>query len=340
MTRTLMTSVAVIMLSICAFVAVSRAQTASCVQRVSCAIYSFNGACSPPLPLGAHNCATSGPWAAICAIATYLCSPTPCPTCGTAVASGPIDLATGNTYITETDLRIPGLGGGFSLTRTWNSQTTGYGMFGLGWTSNVEEKIYVGGDYLVKSLHGDGSVWSFGFSSYGTDGNSVQYLLAGPRNGNATALQTSSAFTITLKSGEQKTFDPTTGLLLSTADRNGNKTIFTYNSSNQLTTITDPASRHLYFAYGQAGQFNVVTSVTSDFGVSLSYQYDNAGRLIQATAPDNTFVTFAYSPLNLITSVQDANGKVLESHTYDALGRGLTASRAGGVDAISVSYAY
>lgn len=324
---------------------VAEAQAQACQTQVVCSIYSlYYGACIPLLPLGAHNCTWNGPWSAICDLPTYLCIPTPCPTCAAGTASQPIDLATGNTYIEESDLRIPGLGGGLALSRTWNSQTPGYGMFGLGWSSNVEDRIYVGSDYLVKQLRGDGSIWSYGFSSYSPDGTAAGYLTAGPRNGGASAQLNSTSFTITLKSGEQKTFDPTSGDLLWTADRNGNRTVFSYDSSNRLVTVTDPASRHLYFTYTQisvgAMTVNVVTSITSDSGVSISYQYDTAARLVKVTAPDSTFLTFAYSPSSLITTVLDTNGKTLESHTYDALGRGLTASRAGGVDAVTVSYSY
>jgi YD repeat-containing protein len=218
-------------------------------------------------------------------------------------------------------------------------------MFGLGWSSNVEDRIYVGSDYLVKHLRGDGSIWSYGFSAYSSDGSGGSvYLTAGPRNGGASAQLDSTNFTITLKSGEQKTFDQTTGALLLAADRNGNKTLFSYDSSGRLVTVTDPASRHLYFTYTQVSlesmTVNVVTNVTSDFGVALSYQYDTTARLVKVTAPDNTFVTFTYSPANLITAVLDMNGKTLESHTYDPLGRGLSAARAGGVDAVTVSYSY
>ena len=333
-------AVVLLVVSIGLFAEVARAQVQSCKTYVSCAVSSLYYAwCAPTLPLGVYNCVGSGPWSVTCDVPTYLCSPEPCPTCGTARASGPIDLATGNTYIEQSDVRIPGLGGGLALTRRWNSQTLGYGMFGVGWTSNVEEKIYVGGDHLVKNLRGDGSIWSYGYSSGVSNGN-VQYLLAGPRNGDASAQLSNSAFTITLKSGEQKTFDPVTGHLLSSADRNGNTTLFSYNSSNQLATVTDPASRHLYFTYSQVNQFSVVTAVTSDFGISVSYQYDGLARLLKVTAADGTFVTFSYTPANLVTTVLDMNGKTLEAHTYDSLGRGLTASRAGGVNAVSVSYSY
>ena len=274
---------------------------------------------------------------------TYVCSPDPCPTCNNATAGGPIDLATGNTYIQESDIRLPGLGGGLSLTRTWNSLIQGYGMFGLGWTSSVEDRIYVGSDYLLKHRRGDGSIWSYGFSGYSQDGN-VQYLQAGPRNSGAGAKLDATNLVITLKTGEQKTFDRNTGALLSSSDRNGNATVYAYDSSGRLVTVTDPASRHLYFAYTQisVGQspIRVVSSVTSDFGVSLSYQYDTLARLVTVTSPDSTFVAFNYTPTNMISSVTDAHGKVLESHTYDSLGRGLTSAKAGGVEALTVTYSY
>lgn len=345
MSRSLGVRTILLLVAVGSFVRVARTQVNSCQTQVVCSVYSlYYGACIPPMPLGAHNCSWNGPWSWICDVPTYNCSPSPCPTCNTSGAGKPIDLSIGNTYIEETDVRLPGLGGGLGLSRRWNSQTPGYGIFGLGWTSNVEDRIYVGGDYLLKHLRGDGSIWSFGFSGYSQDGSAVQYLQAGPRNTGASASLDATNLTITLKGGDQKTFDRNTGALLSATDRNGNTTLFSYDSSNRLVTVTDPASRHLYFTYSQInlGQstVSVVTNVSSDFGVSLSYQYDTLARLTKVTAPDATFVNFNYSPTNFISSVTDTNGKTLESHTYDSLGRGLTSSKAGGVEAVTVTYSY
>ena len=319
------------------------AQALSCQAQVVCSAYSlYYAECVPALPPGANSCKWNGPWSELCYVPTYQCSPAPCPTCNGGAAGSPIDLASGNTYIEESDVRLPGLGGGITLARTWNSQNPGFGMFGQGWTSNVEERVYVGADNLIKQLRGDGSVWSFGFSSYGNDNSTANYLLAGPRNGSVTALVDPTKWTLTLKSGEQKTYDRNSGSLLSSSDRNGNTTAFSYDSSNRLVTVTDPASRHLYFAYTSfmVGGISVslVTSVTSDFGVSLSYQYDTSGRLVKVIKPDNTFITLEYGSANFITAVKDSDGKVLEAHTYDSQGRGLTSSRAGGVEAVTVSY--
>jgi YD repeat-containing protein len=56
------------------------------------------------------------------------------------------------------------------------------------------------------------------------------------------------------------------------------------------------------------------------------------------TEPDLTTITFTYNSQSQITTVTDSNGKVLESHTYDSSGRGLTSSRANGVEALTITY--
>jgi len=51
----------------------------------------------------------------------------------------------------------------------------------------------------------------------------------------------------------------------------------------------------------------------------------------------NNIALYAISAL-VISAVRDSNGKVIEAHTYDSQGKGLTSSRAGGVDAVTISY--
>jgi uncharacterized protein RhaS with RHS repeats len=95
----------------------------------------------------------------------------------------------------------------------------------------------------------------------------------------------------------------------------------------------------LYFSYPNSSSY-LVTSVTSDVGVSLSYAYDTQNRLILVTEPDNSTVSFVYNDPNpyLITAVLDSAGKILESHTYDSKSRGLTSSHANGVATVTLSY--
>jgi YD repeat-containing protein len=259
-----------------------------------------------------------------------------CPWC-----SKPVSLASGNTYIQQTDIRIPGLGGGLTLARRWNSQwpstQSAYqvGLFGPNWSSTYDQRVFVGSDNYIKWESADGS-----FSSFGISSDLTTWALAAPLNASATMTTPNTATPysqITLQNGEQRRFDSTSGMLTSIIDRNGNTTTLTYDSANRLATVTDPASRHLYFGYGSPSS-HLVTSVTSDVGISLSYAYDSQGRLTQVTNPDLTTVTYTYNSQSLITSVTDSNGKVLESHTYDGSGRGLTSSRAAGVEAVTITY--
>jgi YD repeat-containing protein len=275
-----------------------------------------------------------------------------CPTCPKpAEAGGPINLATGNTYIMETDISIPGLGGGLRLSRTWNSimpsvQRSYPFMFGTNWRSNFEQRlVFNASDGFLKYTQSDSSVSSYGVHTLASSGNNQNVFNAVvPANDTTTTITQMqntttgvSTWSMVSQNGEKRTFDPTSGVLLSITDRNGNVTQLSYDTSNRLTTVTDPAGRHLNFNYG-SGSTNLVSTVTTDFGMTLSYTYDTQGRLTQVTKPDNTTVSFAYDSNSNITTVTDSNGKVLESHTYDASGRGLTSSRANGVDAVTITY--
>jgi YD repeat-containing protein len=259
-----------------------------------------------------------------------------CLPCLAATAGQPINLATGNTYIHQTDVKVPGLSGGLSLVRAWNSKWPStqsafqVGLFGPNWRSTYEERIFVGSDDYIKYARGDGSFWSFGFSS-------GVYKLAAPQNTTATLATGSAYWTLTFQSGEQRRFDNNSGSLIAIIDRNGNTTQLTYDALNRLVTVTDPASRHLTFTYGSPSSY-LVTGVSSDVGLALTYSYDTQNRLSQVTNPDLTTLTFGYDSQSRIISVTDSNNKVLESHTYDSNGRGLTSSRALGVDAVTITY--
>lgn len=275
-----------------------------------------------------------------------------CASCSAPAGGKPICLATGNTYISENDLRVPGLGNGLTLTRTWNSllrpSLSNVGMFGPNWRSTYEERIYVDDDSTIAYARGDGSVWNFVMGASPTFTPVAPAHVYGTYTPVAPSNQTAALFYVNLptttwilifQNGEQRVFDGTSGNLLSIVDPNGNTTQLSYDASYRLVVVADPASRHLYFSYASATSY-LVTSVTSDVGISLSYSYDNQGRLSQYTKPDNTTVSFQYNDANpnLITAVLDSNGKILESHTYDNQGRGLTSSRAGGVEAVTVTY--
>ena len=332
----------------CALSSRASAQVGSgCISWASCGSYSlWNLTCDPPLPLGVFNCeGVPFEWEVICEIWGYQCAPTTAASetrssCQRGTACSPISLASGNTFIAEADVKIPGLGGGLTLVRNWNSQwpatQSAYqiGLFGPQWRSNFEERVFLGSDNYMKYARGDGSFWSFG---WGGAGSVAGWSVAAPANYTARLVQGPSYWTITFQNGEQRLFDNTSGNLVSIIDRNGNATQLTYDSVGRLSAVTDPASRQLNFSYA-SGSSLLVVGVTSSTGLSLSYAYDTQGRLTQVTNPDTSTYTFQYDSQSLIASVTDQNGKILEAHTYDSSGRGLTGSRANGVDAVTISY--
>jgi YD repeat-containing protein len=264
------------------------------------------------------------------------------PTCGS-----PINLATGNTYIEQTDLALPGRGDGLKLVRTWNSLLPARwapllrGIFG-NWRSNYDEKIIQATeDQTFKYIRADGSIWSF--QPYGVPAYSpvaCYYPPVAPANVPATLMQQGMTnYIIKFDNGEQRVFDFATGELQKIIDRNGNTTQLSYNvdifdpSIQSLAFVTDAVGRHLYFNYLNG----IVTSVTSDFGFTMSYSY-NGEILSSITRPDQSTISFTYDQSSNITAVTDSNGKILESHTYDSNGRGLTSSRANGVDLVTITY--
>jgi YD repeat-containing protein len=252
--------------------------------------------------------------------------------------SEPICFSDGDTYIEQTDIRIPGLSGGLTLTRTWNSlwpstqMISQVGLFGPNWRSTYEERVFVGSDNYIKYARSDGAFWSFG---YGTAGVLVP---AAPANVSATLVQGSTNWTLTFQNGEQRLFDINSGSLTAIVDRNGNTTQLTYDGTNRLVTVTDPASRHLTFTYAN-NTSRLVTGVSSDVGnLSLTYSYDPQNRLSRVTKPDLTTLTLQYDTNSRLLVVLDSNSKVLEMHGYDSQGRGLFGQKAGGVEYVYLTY--
>lgn len=336
----------VLVLVICLFVFAMHATAQS---QPSCTMaYQFCALCGDP-PIPGATCYIEITILSICVVPT--CPPAAgpyewCPKCNKYVpvpsAGSPINLSTGNTYIEQSDLRVPGLGGGLTLVRTWNSRWPStqsafkVGMFGPNWRSTYEERVFLGSDNYMKYSRGDGSFWSFAYL-----GPSAGFVSVAPPRGASGATismaQAPTTWTITFTDGEKRVFDNTSGSLSTIIDRNGNTTQLTYDGLNRLVTVTDPASRHLTFTY-QSPTSHLVIGVSSDVGITLSYAYDAQNRLSLVTNQDSTTLTFAYDSNSLITSVKDSDGKVLESHSYDGGARGLTSSRALGVEAVTTNY--
>ncbi|EOU98871.1 hypothetical protein WG7_05273, partial [Escherichia coli KTE38] len=79
---------------------------------------------------------------------------------GIDVENGTVNAATGNLIIDEIDASIDGRGPGFSIERTYNSQSSNIGMYGRGWHSDAEMKMFGSGNE-VKFVDEDGTIHRF-----------------------------------------------------------------------------------------------------------------------------------------------------------------------------------
>jgi YD repeat-containing protein len=208
-------------------------------------------------------------------------------------------------------------------------------MFGWGWRSTYEEQLIPGDSQTQVYWRGDGSGWTFTYNSVLNS-----YSLSSPPDERAQLVSNpaTGGFTLTLADGTQKVFN-SAGLLAAVIDRNNNQTTLAYDSSNRLASVTSPGGSTLIFTYGDPNNPMQVTTVQDSVGVVATYTYNSSSQLTNVTYPDGSALNFNNDPSTyMILSVTDSKGKLLEAHTYDAQGRGLTSTRAYGVDSVSLTY--
>jgi YD repeat-containing protein len=253
----------------------------------------------------------------------------------------PINLTTGNVWIQQHDYSVPGLGGGLELSRVWNSlwayegPPALAGMFGSGWRSTYEEQLMPLGTGSLIYWRGDGSGWTFTYNSVLNS-----YSLSSPPDERAQLVMNpaTGGFTLTFADGTQKVFN-NQDLLAAVIDRNNNQTSLAYDIYNRLTSVTSPGGATLTFTYGDPNNPLQATTVQDSVGLVATYTYDSSSRLTKVSYPDGSALNFTNDPnSSMILSVTDSQGKLLEAHTYDAQNRGLTSTRAYGVDSVSVTY--
>ena len=258
-----------------------------------------------------------------------------------AKAGQPINLTTGDVWISKNDYSVPGLAGGLSISRTWNSLWNHSnppfeaGMFGRGWTSDLEGRLQVFNSTHIIYWRGSGNTWIFEAPVGCT---SCAYNLISPANQQA-SLQYDSAttlYTLFFKNGTTKVFS-NSGRLLEAIDRNGNQTTVSYDSSDRIATVSAPGGQWILFTYDDSQYVNLATSAQDAVGTVATFSYIDSN-LTQVVYADGSQINYAYDDDDNIISVSDSEGKVLETHTYDTNGRGLSSSRANSVDLITIQY--
>jgi RHS repeat-associated protein len=259
---------------------------------------------------------------------------------GEGMCGSPINLTNGNTWLQADEYELPGLGGGISLKRTWNSQWKNNspliqaGMFGDSWQSSYEKNIQVLSSGTLRYWRGDGSAWFFSLVS-------KVWTLTSPADERATLTSSNkTGYTLTLRDGSVELYN-TNGNLTVLKDRNGNQTTVTYDGSsyNRVSKVTSAGGQILQFNYTNSVLPKQVSSIQDSVGTVATYTYDSGSHLLSVTYADGEVINYNYDSNGLMLNATDGQGKLLESHTYDSSSRsGLTSQRANGVDSLAISY--
>ena len=125
------------------------------------------------------------------------------------------------------------------------------------------------------------------------------------------------------------------GRLSAVVDQSGNATVYARDVAGRLVSVSEPAGRKLELTYNAQGR---VEAVSGPVGPLAVYSYD-ASLLREVRYPDGGGYVFTYDGLGQVLRVDDLSGRVVEAHTYDSEGRGLTSELLGGRDHTTVIYA-
>jgi len=220
-----------------------------------------------------------------------------------------------------------------NTTLTYNGTATvlnqSSSAFGDGWTLEGLEQVTSATGGVILSLGDNGeSLW---FS--GSPGTGQNYT--SPAGDFSVLTKTSTGYLRTLTDGTQITFN-SSGYQTASIDLNNNHTTFSYNGSNQLTSIEDPygayetltySSGHLSTIQDPAGRLMTFTFSGSDLqaveqadGSFVTYTYDSAGRITQSQDQRSNLVTVAYDSAERVGTISLPEGATQLLSSYQEQG--------------------
>ena len=176
------------------------------------------------------------------------------------------------------------------------------------------------------------------------DGSSVVFIKPGstwvaPTWSDSTLVSNSNG-TWTFVENRVTTFGfNSSGQMTSITNLNGYSLNLAYSGSH-LSTVTDPAGRTLTFAYNSNGLVSSVTDPDNQTKTQYSYNPANTNQLAQVTDPDGNVTKFTYTSQgslnNLLQTVSTPNGNVTTAN-YNSSGQATTVENAVGE---TTGYAY
>ena len=253
----------------------------------------------------------------------------------------PINVGTGNKYQREQDYSGAGP---FPLrfVRHYNS-VDGIELRHIGeqWRHSYDRTV-VSGASIVTLNRADGRVLEFediGGNWFGDPDVAGRLFRLTDGGGNPTGWEYRDA------NDSTETYD-NDGKLLSITTRAGFTQSLSYDLSDRLIQVTGPFGRTLAFGFDPSGR---IASMTDPAGAVYQYAYDAKGNLVSVTYPDatpgsqadNAFRFYHYEDpghLSTLTGITDENRVRFATWAYDAQGRAVSGTHAGGAENASLTY--
>lgn len=251
----------------------------------------------------------------------------------------PVNVTNGNMWLEQSDYSLPGRGDIIEINRFYNSMIQSGGLFGFGWSTKYDESIVLYGDGMIRLNQADGRAAYFGRKETTDPYKSFSPGIVGQFVEN-----TNGTFMLTAKDGTVKIFN-SLGRLLSVADRKGNLTTLSYDTSGHLTGVTDAAGRTLTLTPNTNG---TIAQISDSLGAITAYEYfPNTTLLKTVTNSDGSKFKFEYvdkvingQTKTYLATVKDALDNIVESHEYDSQGRATTSEIHGGAEKYSLVYTF
>nr|WP_326694251.1 DUF6531 domain-containing protein [Streptomyces sp. NBC_01766] len=264
----------------------------------------------------------------------------------------PIDVATGDMLLPQTDVQLPGTLP-LILERTHLSSYRWGGWFGSSWASTLDQRLQIDDEGITYTTP-DGARLTYPLPPTGTETNNPVYPETGSRLALTWDTETDGALRIT---------DPDTGLthvfhtpqptddaqavdlpLQTITDRNNQRITLHYNNHGAPTHITHTGGYHialdhhptqpritalrlinpqhphtpgttlLTYAYNQHGH---LTDVTNSSGLPLHFTYDPEGRITSWTDRNNTRYAYTYDERGRVIRTEGSGGYLSGTLTYN-----------------------
>jgi RHS repeat-associated protein len=254
-------------------------------------------------------------------------------------AGDPIDVGSGNMSEQATDYQTAGQNP-LRFVRYYNSLssfTTPASMLGSFWRTNYDRYIRILSPQTVFAERYDGRELTFTLNgtAWVTDSDV-----------DVTLTNSGSVWTLTDHDDTVETYITNSigsvAVLQTITSRNGYTQTLSYNSSGQLSQVTDSYNRILALSYSN-GLLQAITTpdeTTINYGFGATTEGNELTTVTYPTSPEST-LTYVYKDVDLpfaLTGIIDEKSNQFASWSYDAFGRALSSQQGNGVDLTTVIY--